>query len=75
VPGLEALGAQAAHAHLVQLVGDEVEDVRPVGLGGVAAIAVVPAELLEVVVQVAHGSSPIVIALYEAPGRRPLLPR
>jgi hypothetical protein len=35
----------------VQLVGDEVEDVRPVGLGRVAAVAVVPTELLEVMVQ------------------------
>ena len=74
VPGLEALGPQPAHAHLVQLVGDEIEDVRPVGLGGVAAVTVVPAEFLEVVVQVAHESSPIVRALYEAPERRPLLP-
>jgi len=34
----------------------------------------VPAELLEVVVQVAHASLPFVIALYEAPERRPWLP-
>ena len=74
VPGLEAVGPQSAHAHLVQLVGDEIEDVRPVGLGRVAAVAVVPAKLLEVVVQVAHASLPFLKALYEAPGRRPLLP-
>ena len=55
VLGLQALGAQSAEAHLVQLIGDEIEDVFPVGLGGIAAIAVMPAELFEVVVQVAHG--------------------
>lgn len=32
-------------AHLVELVGDEIEDAFPIRLGGVAAIAVVPAEL------------------------------
>jgi hypothetical protein len=38
----------------VQLIGDKVEDVATVGLGGEAAVAVVAADLLEVVVQVAH---------------------
>jgi hypothetical protein len=42
-------------AHLEDLIRDQVEDVLAVDLGGVAAIAVMPAELLEVVVQVAHG--------------------
>ena len=46
VLGLEALRTQTADAHLVQLIGDEIEDVLPVGLGGVAAVAVMPAELL-----------------------------
>jgi hypothetical protein len=38
----------------VELVGDEIEDVFPIRLRGEAAVAVTPAELLEVVVQVAH---------------------
>ena len=53
--GLQPLGAQIAMAHLVQLIGDDIEDVFPVGLGGIAAIAVMPAEFFEVVVQVTHG--------------------
>ncbi len=52
--GLEALSAQLLDAHLVELVGDQVEDVLPVGLGGETAVAVATAELFEVVVQVAH---------------------
>src|SRR6266571_6199012 len=54
VLGLEALRAEFANAHLVELVGAEIEDVLPVGLRGVTAVAVATAELLEVVVQVAH---------------------
>jgi len=54
VLGLEALRTQSPDAHLVELVGNEIEDVLPVGLGGEAAVAVATAELLEVVVQVAH---------------------
>jgi hypothetical protein len=38
----------------VELVGDEIEDVFPIRLSAEAAVAVAPAELLEVVVQVAH---------------------
>ena len=41
--------------HLVQLIGDQIQDVFPIGLSGVAAIAVMPAEFFEVVVQVTHG--------------------
>jgi len=41
-------------AHLVELVGDQIEDVFPIRLGGLATVAVVPAELLQVVVQIAH---------------------
>ena len=44
-------------AHLVQLIGDQIEDVFAVRLGGIAAIAVMPAELFEVVVQVTHSLS------------------
>ena len=52
--GLEPLRTQFANAHLVELVGAEIEDVLPVGLRCVTAVAVATAELLEVVVQVAH---------------------
>src|SRR6266536_1037853 len=41
-------------SHLFELVGDQIEDVLPIRLGGIAAIAVMPAELLQVVVQIAH---------------------
>ena len=54
VLGLQALGTQSSMPQLVQLIGDEVKDVLAVGLGRVAAIAVMPAEFFEVVVQVAH---------------------
>src|ERR1700736_3215485 len=54
VLGLEPLRAKFANAHLVELVGAEIEDVFPIGLGGVTAVAVATAELLEVIVQVAH---------------------
>jgi len=37
-----------------ELVSDEIEDVLPIRLGGVAAIMVAPAQLLQVVVQVTH---------------------
>jgi hypothetical protein len=40
--------------HLVELIGDEIEDVFPIRLSGIAAVPVVPAELLQVVVQIAH---------------------
>ena len=55
VLGLEPLRTQTPEAHLVELIGDQIEDVLPVGLGGVAAVAVMAADLFEVVVQVAHG--------------------
>src|ERR1700694_1480219 len=54
VLGFEPLRTQFASAHLVELVGAEIEDVLPVGLRCVTAVAVAPAELLEVIVQVAH---------------------
>src|ERR1700730_2161323 len=54
VLGLEPLRAKFANAHLVELVGAEIEDVLPVGLRCVTAVAVATAELLEVVIQVAH---------------------
>src|SRR5258706_11853199 len=54
VLGPEALRAKFANAHLVELVGAEIEDVFSVGLRCVTAVAVATAELLEVVVQVAH---------------------
>jgi hypothetical protein len=38
----------------VQLIGDKVEDVPTISLRGEAAVAVVAADLFEVVVQVAH---------------------
>ena len=41
----------------MELVGDETEDVFPVGLGGIAAVAVVPAELFQVVIQSRIGAS------------------
>ena len=52
--GLKALRTQTAMVHLVQLIGDYIQDVLAVGLSGVAAVAVMPAEVLEVVVQVTH---------------------
>ncbi len=52
---LEPLRLQPPEAHLVELIGDEIEDVLPVGLGSVATVAVMTADLFEVVVQVAHG--------------------
>ena len=55
VLGLETLRTQTPDAHLVELIGDQIEDVLPVGLGGVATVAVMAANLFEVVVQVAHG--------------------
>src|SRR5207237_6083066 len=54
VLGLQAVGVHMPEAHLVELVGDEIEDVFPIRLGGIATVAVVPAELLQVVVQIAH---------------------
>src|SRR4029077_13707515 len=52
--GLEAVGVHMPESHLVELVGDQIEDVLPIRLGGVAAVAVMPAELLQVIVQIAH---------------------
>jgi len=54
VLGLELLRMQFANAHLVELVGAEIEDVLPVRLRCVTAVAVATAELFEVVVQIAH---------------------
>jgi hypothetical protein len=54
VLGLKALRTQTAMTHLVQLIGDHIQNVFAVGLGGVAPVAVMPAEFFEVVVQVAH---------------------
>jgi hypothetical protein len=54
VLGLQAVGVHVPESHLVELVGDEIEDVFPIRLGGIAAIAVMPAELLQVVVQISH---------------------
>ena len=52
--GLEALRAQSPDSHVVELVGDKVENVFAVGLRCEAPVVVTPAELLEVVIQVAH---------------------
>ena len=41
VPGFQALGAHVDEAHFPQLVGDERQDAFPIGLGGVAPVAVV----------------------------------
>src|SRR6266545_2618635 len=49
------MGIHMPESHFFELVGDESEDVFPIRLRGIAAIAVVPAELLQVVVQVAQG--------------------
>src|SRR5438132_7099510 len=54
VLGLQAVGVHMPESHLVELVGDQIEDVLPIRLGGIAAIAVVLADLLQVVVQVTH---------------------
>ena len=43
-----------AEPYLLELIGDQVEDVFSVGLRRVAAVAIAPAELLQVVVQVPH---------------------
>jgi hypothetical protein len=48
------VGIHVPKSHLVELVGDEIEDVFAIRLGGVAAIAVVPAYLFQVVAQIAH---------------------
>ena len=42
-------------AELVELIGEEGEHPLPVGAGGVAAVAVALAELLQLVVQIPHG--------------------
>jgi hypothetical protein len=54
VLGLQALGAQVPVAQLVELVGDEREHPLAVGLGGVAAVPIPTAELLQLVVQISH---------------------
>ena len=54
VLGLEAVGVHMPEADGVELVGDQVQDVLPIRLGGIAAIAVMPAELFQGVVQIAH---------------------
>src|SRR5262249_8859272 len=59
--GFQALSPQTAMAHLVQLIGNQIQDVLPIGLGRVAPIAVVSAELLEVIVQVTHRSATSVL--------------
>ncbi len=59
VLGLQALGIHMPETHLVELIGDQVEDVFPIRLGGIAAVAVTPAELLQVVVQIAHREFPL----------------
>ncbi len=46
-------------SHRVELIGDQVQDVLPIRLGGIAAVTVTPAELLQVVVEIAHQNSPL----------------
>jgi hypothetical protein len=41
----------------VELIGDQREHALTVALSGVAAVAVAPAQLFQLVVQVAHGVS------------------
>ena len=48
-------GAEVPKTCLLELVGDEVEHTLAVALRGEAAVAVAAADLLELVVQVAHG--------------------
>lgn len=48
------MGVHVPETHLIELVGDEIEDLFPVGLGGVAAIAVTPTKLFQGIVQIAH---------------------
>ncbi len=55
VLGLQAVGVQVPKTAFLQLVGHEVEHAFAVALGGVAAVAVAAAHLLELVVQVFHG--------------------
>ena len=52
--GLQAVRFHVAKTHLLELIGNEIEDAFPAGLGGVAAIAVALAELFQGVVQVTH---------------------
>jgi len=56
VLGLEAVGPHVPETHFVQLVGDQRQDALARILGGVAAVAVSLAELLQFVVQVSHRS-------------------
>jgi hypothetical protein len=54
---LQCSGTHAPKAEGVQLVCDQTKHALAVALGGVAAVAVAPAQDLELVVQVAHGVS------------------
>jgi len=54
---LRGSGTHSPEAEGVKLVCDQTEQALPVALGGVAAVAVAPAQLFRLVVQVAHGVS------------------
>jgi len=54
---LQGSGTHAPETQCVKLVCDRTEHALAVALGGVAAIAVAPALLCQLVVQVAHGVS------------------
>lgn len=53
--GLQALGREVAKAQLVELGRHQGEDAFALGLRGVGTVAVAVAELLQLVVEVAHG--------------------
>src|SRR5262249_40299062 len=52
--GLKALSGHLPEPHLVELVRDQGKDSFPRHLGGVATVAVAPAELFQFVIQVSH---------------------
>jgi hypothetical protein len=54
MPRLQRSGIHTPEAEGVELSGDQGEDALAVAPGGMAAVAVAPAELFQLVVQVAH---------------------
>ena len=59
VLGLQGTCRHATKAHLVQLVGNLREQIRSLRLGRPTAVAILVAELFELVIQVSHSAEPI----------------
>ena len=57
--GLQGGSPHATVAEAAQIVGHLCQHAFPVVLGGSAAVTIVTAQHLEVVVQIANGSSPV----------------